>query len=258
MDISCIKDCVKIAIMCDKFKELLKNRNEQDQKLSKIWQKYMDPESDHITLLNLYDGYKMSKSKTKYCEKYYLNESKLKTIIVAVDKMFNRLMMSKRLLKNTEMYIENIENDRNEKIKSALLKSHKHFIAKNLIPQWSKKKIKAKISKNSIVAKSHKDFVYDTLLCYNDNYNYIIVTVVNDIDNDIDNDIVVPKNPFVTSLIVPSPPTATIFLYPIFSSFRVILVPSSAFLVNTIRCSFGRNSLISAYVVSQFFPVDPP
>src|SRR6266540_1045981 len=54
------------------------------------------------------------------------------------------------------------------------------------------------------------------------------------------------KNPFATSLIVPSPPTAAILLYPAFNNFLVIFVPALALFVKIIRCCFGRYSLIAA------------
>jgi hypothetical protein len=43
-----------------------------------------------------------------------------------------------------------------------------------------------------------------------------------------------PKNPFAISLIVPSPPMATIFLYPFRSNLRVINIPSLDFFVKMI------------------------
>src|SRR6476619_8198375 len=63
------------------------------------------------------------------------------------------------------------------------------------------------------------------------------------------------KNPFATSLIVPSPPIAAILLYPFFNNLRVRLVPSLAFFVNTIRWGVGRNFFIFSYVKFQFFLV---
>ena len=125
------------------------NPNNLREKIEKIREKYLDPISDHLSLKNIFNEYKKSNNKEKFCKENFLNDKALaksmeiyKQIKSYLEKIFmdefNKKEINNQIqekIEEIDKYLDKIKNkenneDKNELIIDCLLRGYFNNIAK--------------------------------------------------------------------------------------------------------------------------------
>ena len=125
------------------------NPNNLREKIEKIREKYLDPISDHLSLKNIFNEYKKSNNKEKFCKENFLNDKSLaksleiyKQIKSYLEKIFTDEFNKKEInnqiqekIEEIDKYLDKIKNkenneDKNELIIDCLLRGYFNNIAK--------------------------------------------------------------------------------------------------------------------------------
>ena len=125
------------------------NPNNLREKIEKIREKYLDPISDHLSLKNIFNEYKKTNNKEKFCKENFLNDKALaksmeiyKQIKSYLEKIFfdefNKKEISNQIeekIEEIDKYLDKIKNkenqeDKNELIINCLLSGYFNNIAK--------------------------------------------------------------------------------------------------------------------------------
>jgi HrpA-like RNA helicase len=143
--------------------------------------KIANKKSDHLTLLKIFEDYKVSSDRIAWAKKWGVILSKLK-----------------RAEKNFNTYYRKIINsakapqiggakkvDLNKRLIEALKRSHKHLMASNLEPTYAKKKNQGQIQQASVVnfnysrkELSNKKFIFNEFASINGKWEFSMVTLI--------------------------------------------------------------------------------
>lgn len=161
-DTICISNCEKSS--SKKFIELMSKKK-----------------GDHLTYLHIFEEYKKQSDPITWSRKYGIRLDILNTANKLYEQYYHKIITTSKAPQ-----LERIKNaNKKKQIIQALKQSHKHLIAKNMIPHISNIAIKGKITKDSIVhmyynneSMSKMNFIYDKLVNINDKWEFITITII--------------------------------------------------------------------------------
>lgn len=186
--LSVAKECCRIVSFIENIEEVIIKPINKRINRNVIWAKYINKKSDHITYLNLINTFLKKKNlqdKIDFCKKSYINHHVMFKIIKNSNKYYNKMIKNKTLFYNENIKLSK-ETSTNNKIKLALVLSHKHLVAYENKHIWLdifniKKKVNLKINKDSTVLLKdikNKKIIYNRLDLLNDKYELDTITIV--------------------------------------------------------------------------------
>ena len=136
---------------------------------------------DHLTYLYIFEEFKKQSDPITWSRKYGIRLDILNAANKLSEHYYHKIITTSKAPQ-----LERIKNvNKKKQIIQALKQSHKHLIAKNMIPHISNITIKGKITKDSVVHMYYNDeslnkmkFIYDKLVNINDKWEFITITII--------------------------------------------------------------------------------
>lgn len=145
----------------------------------KLIEKLVQKKGDHFTYLNIYQKFKENTDQKAWARKYGIRLDTMNSAERHSKTYYHKIVGINRIpqIGGVEMV------DVKKRLLEALILSHKHLVAKKLVPSYSKKNITGQISKDSTVNLSYnrkelanKSFIYDELVNVSNNWEFSVIT----------------------------------------------------------------------------------
>lgn len=188
----CAREASHILGMMESLKNKIQNlfykaepicdaKCKKDNSVKSYLNKMADKSGDHITLLKIFDDYRLTPDRELWAKKHGIILKKLKRANDISNQHYRKLTNGMR----APQIGGAIDVEPKKKIIEALKRSHLHLTGINLTSQYAKIKKEAKISQNSILNNiyskkelSTKKFIYNELMSINDNSEFTMVTII--------------------------------------------------------------------------------
>lgn len=147
----------------------------------KYLKKITDSSGDHMTLLNIFEDYKLAPDREAWAKKYGIMLHKLKKADANSNQHYRRIINTSK----APQIGGALNVDSKRKIMEALKRSHLHLTAEKLTPIYAKVKQSGQIQQNSslhnIYSKkelSGKKFIYNALTSINGSWEFSMITLI--------------------------------------------------------------------------------
>ncbi|MEM0354003.1 MAG: helicase-related protein [Thermoplasmata archaeon] len=148
----------------------------------KLLKKVSKKKGDHLTFLAIFYEYAKFRNQEVWLKKYGIRSDIMYRAEKLANKYYQKIL---GFFRDSSSPSRISSTNINKKIVESLKLSHLHLEAKNMVPSYTHKKIRGKISKDSILHYYYsedelekKTFVYDELVNINDKWTYNIITLI--------------------------------------------------------------------------------
>lgn len=146
-----------------------------------LMKKMVDKQSDHLSMLKIYEEFKDSSNRDEWGQKYGAKLDLFNKISRDANSYYYKILNISRVPQIAR--VANLETKRN--LIQALKLSHLHLTAKNLTPVFAKDDIEGIITKESVVNQhynrkelSSKTFIYDEFINISGNWQFNVITII--------------------------------------------------------------------------------